>query len=97
LFQKEFKRHLSESLLKAVESLEKWYEFIKDQRHPTAYRIPPYIIPYIQFEKTGDIDYTPYYIHSFDKSHPVLLHAQVISDLGAILEILKVYCLTKWK
>jgi len=89
LFKKEFKRHLSVSLLKTVNSLEQWYKFIVRQRHPTAHRIPPYIIPYIQSEKTGDIDYTPYYIHSFDKCHMVPLHAQVISDVGAILEIVK--------
>lgn len=90
LFHKRFRQHLSASLLKTVKSFKKWHEFIVGYRHPTAHRIPPYIIPYIQDENTGDIDYTPAYIHSFDKSHPVPLHAQVIRDMGAILELVKV-------
>ncbi len=89
LFRKEFKKHLPENVLEKVESFKEWHKFIVNQRHPTAHRIPPYIIPYIQSTTTGNIDYTPYYIHAFDKSHPVPLHAQVICDVGAILELVE--------
>ncbi len=89
LFQKKFKEHLPKNVLGNVSIFKNWYKFIVDQRHPTAHRIPPYVIPYIQSTSTGNIDYTPCYIHSFDKSHPVPLHAQVICDVGAILELTK--------
>jgi hypothetical protein len=87
LFRKEVSQHLPERVSEKAEQFSKWYKFIVDQRHPTAHRIPPYIIPYIQSAETGENDYTPYYIHAFDKSRPVPLHAQVLCDMGAVVEL----------
>lgn len=87
LFQKDFAKHLSTRVSAKASQFEEWHKFIVGQRHPTAHRIPPYIIPYIQSATTGENDYTPYYIHAFEKSRPVPLHAQVLCDLGAVVEL----------
>ena len=89
LFNKKFKQYLPENVAKKVEEFTEWYAHIIGQRHPTAHRIPPYVIPYVQFTDTGEIDYTPRYIHAFDKSHPVPLHSQCVCDLGAVVELVE--------
>ena len=89
LFNKEFREHLPERLGKKVDEFQKWHSHIINHRHPTAHRIPPYVIPYVQFEGTGEIDFTPRYIHAFDKGHPVLLHSQCICDIGAVVKLVE--------
>jgi hypothetical protein len=89
LFNKKFKQYLPENVAKKVEEFTEWYAHIVGHRHPTAHRIPPYVIPYVQSTDTGRIDYTPHYIHAFDKSHPVPLHAQSVCDLGAVVELVE--------
>jgi hypothetical protein len=89
LFKKDFKKNLPKRLLDKVKKFDNWNNHIVGYRHPTAHRIPPYIIPYIHSSDTGENDYTPHYIHAFDKSHPVPLHAQSICDLGAVIELVE--------
>ncbi len=89
LFNKEFRKHLTERLGKKVDEFKDWHSHIINHRHPTAHRIPPYVIPYVQFKDTGRIDFTPRYIHAFDKSQPVPLHAQCICDIGAVIELVE--------
>lgn len=89
LFNKNFSKHLPEGVAAKVEEFEDWHGHIVGHRHPTAHRIPPYVIPYIQSTTSGEKDYTPHYIHAFDKSQPVPLHPQIICDLGAVVELVK--------
>jgi hypothetical protein len=87
LFKDKFKPHLSTGLASRVIEFEEWHSFLLDQRHPTAHRIPPYVIPAIQYEDTGRVDFTPYYVHSLDNPKMVPLHLQTICDMGAVLLI----------
>ncbi|EGQ8107690.1 hypothetical protein I7096_005141 [Vibrio parahaemolyticus] len=87
--KKEFRTYITENLLVKLNEFESWFQHIKNFRDPTAHRIPPYLIPFIIYGEGGDIDYTPKYIHEFSKSTPVLLHALVLCDLGAIIELLE--------
>jgi hypothetical protein len=89
LFNIKFREHLPKMLGRKVDHFQRWHAHIIDHRHPTAHRIPPYVIPYIQFEDTGKIDFTPHYIHAFDKSHPILLHKQCLCDIGAVVELVE--------
>ncbi len=90
LFHVKFKPHLPSSTKKKVAEFKDWYEFLVSQRHPTAHRIPPYIIPYIESTEDSVIDFTPRYIHSHKDGKIVPLHPQLLCDLGAILELTKV-------
>jgi hypothetical protein len=90
MFNKKFRKHLPDTLKEKTSTFSDWYNFIKNQRHPTAHRIPPYIIPYIQSSDTGLNDYTPTYVHSTGAdSRPVYLHAQTLNDVGVIIELLE--------
>jgi len=89
LFNKKFIKHLPDNIANKVVEFNDWYGHIIGHRHPTAHRIPPYVIPYIQSNTTKINDYTPHYIHAFDKSVPVPLHAQLICDLGAVVELVE--------
>lgn len=89
LFNKIFKKHLTKNVAIKVDEFKNWYNHIINHRHPTAHRIPPYLIPSVHYDNTGEIDYTPRYIHALDKSCPVPLHAQVICDIGAVVELVE--------
>lgn len=89
LFNKKFRKYLPGGVAAKVDEFDDWHGHIIGNRHPTAHRIPPYVIPYIQSATTGENDYTPRYIHAFDKSHPVPLHPQFICDLGAVVELVE--------
>ena len=91
LFNEKFKPHLSSQLASRTTEFKDWHTFILEQRHPTAHRIPPYVIPAIQYQDTGRIDYTPYYMHSFDKAPLIPLHMQSICDMGAVLLIVETW------
>lgn len=91
LFCKEFQPFLSTRLAAQTVAFKDWYSFLVSQRHPTAHRIPPYIIPYIQYEDTGRIDYMPYYIHSFENGKMVPIHMQSICDIGAVLLVVEAW------
>ncbi|PCD85463.1 hypothetical protein [Vibrio mediterranei] len=84
-----FRQFLTPRLVKRVDETKDWFEHIRDHRHPTAHRIPPYLIPYIVYQDTGEFDYTPRYIHDFDESAPVLLHAQSLCDIGGVILTVK--------
>lgn len=80
-----FREFLTPKVKERVDETREWFEHIRNNRHPTAHRIPPYIIPYIVIKGTGDIDYTPRYVHDLEESSPVLLHAQSLCDIGGII------------
>jgi hypothetical protein len=94
LFNKDFSKHLPESLTKLVSEYFDWQQFMVGHRHPTAHRIPPYIIPYTNSEEEdlpGTRDYTPRYIHSFSSKYGLIpLHAQSLADTNTILSLLEV-------
>ncbi len=87
--KRKFKKHITYNLSQKVTEFQNWHEHIKGFRDPTAHRIPPYLIPYTIDKEKNVIDCTPRYIHEFSKSNPVLLHAQVIADIGAVIELLE--------
>ncbi|MUK51541.1 hypothetical protein [Aliivibrio fischeri] len=89
LFHRKFKSHLPNKIAAKVAEFTDWYNFLISQRHPTAHRTPPYIIPYIESSKDGTKDYTPGYIHSHKEGNIVPLHPQLLCDFGAILELIK--------
>ena len=90
LFHKKFKYQTSEKMKEKCNELASWYEFIKSQRHPTAHRISPYIIPYICWGKGSNKDFTPHYIHSMKNNKPILLHSQCLIDITNIIELVKI-------
>ncbi|AEX22407.1 hypothetical protein [Vibrio sp. EJY3] len=90
LFHTKFKTHLPQLTKGKVAEFKEWYDFLVSQRHPTAHRIPPYIIPYIETTEDAARDFTPMYIHSHKDGKIVFLHSQLICDLGAVLELTKV-------
>lgn len=92
LFNKDFSDYLPESLLKQVAEYTDWYNFTVHHRHPTAHRIPPYIIPYTISESDSSKrrDYTPRYIHSLSSKYgTVYLHPQSLADTKTVLELLE--------
>lgn len=84
-----FRQFLTPKLLKRVDETKDWFEHILNHRHPTAHRIPPYLIPYIVYQDTSERDYTPRYIHDLSESVPVLLHAQSLRDIGCVILTVK--------
>lgn len=91
LFKEKFKINLSTNLAYKVLEFGQWHDFLINQRHPTAHRIPPYVIPAIVHSKSNTIDYTPYYVHAFDSSSPIPLHLQSICDIGAVILVLNAW------
>lgn len=91
LFNKKFRKYLPEGVAAKVGEFDDWHRHIVGHRHPTAHRIPPYVIPYFHSTATGENDYTPRYIHAFEKSHPVPLHPQFICDLGVVVELVEAF------
>lgn len=89
LFNKKFEKYLPENVANKVGRFTDWYAGLTRYRHPIAHRIPPYVIPYVESKDIGKIVYTPCYIHAFDKSYPVPLHAQFVCDLGAVVELVE--------
>ncbi|HCE2112332.1 TPA: hypothetical protein NGU48_004774 [Vibrio parahaemolyticus] len=87
--KKKFKKYITDNLSEKIKEFQDWHEHIKAFRDPTAHRIPPYLIPYVIDTDRNLIDCTPKYIHEFSKSVPVLLHAQVIADIGAVIGLLE--------
>jgi hypothetical protein len=87
--KKKFRRYITDNLSEKVTEFQEWHEHIKGFRDPTAHRIPPYLIPFVIDTEENVIDCTPRYIHEFSKSTPVLLHAQAIADIGAVIELLE--------
>jgi hypothetical protein len=94
LFKTKFKPYLSPNLASRISEFEQWHEFLLNQRHPTAHRIPPYVIPAIQYGTSNQFDYTPYYVHDFDSSRPIPLHQQSICDMGAVLLVVDAWLAT---
>lgn len=90
LFDRKFKRYLPEMLSVSVGEYKEWYEFLTSQRDPAAHRIPPYIIPYLVLDN-GERDYTPLYIHSHREGAFVVLHRQVLSDIGVITGLVRAF------
>ncbi|HGF5100123.1 TPA: hypothetical protein ACF373_004849 [Vibrio parahaemolyticus] len=90
LFHKKFRTYLPIETRAKMMEFKDWYEFLVSQRHPTAHRIPPYIIPYIESQDGSVKDFTPSYIHSHRDGKIVQLHPQILCDLGAVLELIKV-------
>jgi hypothetical protein len=92
LFNKDFSEHLPDRLATLVDQYLEWYTFMINHRHPTAHRIPPYVIPYTNIDEKDppdSRDYTPRYIHSFDSRYgPIPLHAQALADTNTILSLL---------
>lgn len=88
LFHKKFFKYLPIELKDKVAERREWYSFLVGQRHPVAHRIPPYIIPYIEYSN-GEIDYSPRYMHSHKESGVVYLHPQLLADLGAVVEFVE--------
>ena len=87
LFNNWFIPNLPLALQELVNTYRDWYEFTIDHRHPTAHRIPPYIVPYVVHENQEGIQ-TPSYIlrfcHSGNEPRLVNLHPQVIADTRTI-------------
>ncbi len=92
LFNKEFSEYLPDRLATLVDQYSEWYAFMVKHRHPTAHRIPPYVIPYTntdEKDQPDSRDYTPRYIHSFNSQHgPIPLHAQALADTNTVLSLL---------
>lgn len=92
-FNKDFLEYLPKSLAKLVGQYSKWQKFLVNHRHPTAHRIPPYIIPYtVQNEEDPpeSRNYMPRYIHSFSSEYgPIPLHAQSLADVNTVLSLLE--------
>jgi hypothetical protein len=93
LFNREFSVYLPERLRLLIARYSAWYSFMVHHRHPTAHRIPPYVIPYTNDDETDPADsrdYTPRYIHSFSsKFGPVPLHPQSLADANTVLSLLE--------
>lgn len=93
LFNKEFFAHLPTALALLVEQYTKWYEFLTLNRHPTAHRIPPYVVPYTNPKADDPPDlrnYVPRYIHSFGAKHGLIpLHVQSLADANTVLSLLR--------
>lgn len=92
LFHKDYLEHLPKNIAVLVSEYSKWQEFMINHRHPTAHRIPPYIIPYTNSDKNdlpSSRNYTPRYIHSFSSKYgPIPLHAQSLADANTIRSLL---------
>jgi hypothetical protein len=80
LSHKDFSEYLPDKLNTLVCQYSKWHEFMVNHRHPTAHRIPPYVIRYTNSEDNDPPEsrnYLPRYIHSFSSQYgPVPLHEQ---------------------
>ncbi|EMN7422798.1 hypothetical protein WB911_004564 [Vibrio parahaemolyticus] len=87
--KKKFTEYITPAVSKKVAEFDDWHQHIKSFRDPTAHRVPPYLIPYVVYTELGEVDCTPKYIHEFSKSNPVLLHAQVIADIVAVVELIE--------
>jgi hypothetical protein len=88
LQKRDFKKYLPEHIDKKVDELSDWFAHITSFRDPTAHRVPPYIVPSIKYDN-GEINYTPCYIHSIDESPMIPLHAQLVCDIGATIELIE--------
>lgn len=92
LFNKDFLKYLPVRIAALVDQYSDWYEFMVNHRHPTAHRIPPYVIPYTFSDEKNPLDsrdFTPRYIHSFNSKYgPIPLHAQALADTNTILSLL---------
>ena len=92
LFSKDFAEYLPDKLTDLVEKYAEWYSFMVSHRHPTAHRIPPYMIPYTvknENDPPSSRNYTPRYIHSFNSHYgPIPLHVQALADTNTILSLL---------
>ena len=92
LFNNDFSEYLPDRISTLVDQYSEWYAFMVNHRHPTAHRIPPYVIPYTNRDEKDppdSRDYTPRYIHSFNSQHgPIPLHAQALADTNTILSLL---------
>ena len=93
LFNKNFYRYPSAALQIKVKEYASWHDFMTKHRHPTAHRIPPYLIPYTNPEVKNPPerrDYTPRYIHTFSSEYgPVYLHPQSLADSNTIISLLE--------
>ncbi|MCG7549202.1 hypothetical protein [Pseudoalteromonas sp. Of7M-16] len=89
-FHKKFRKYLTPKLREKALKYKEWYEFLRSQRHPTAHRIPPYIVPYT-IDGQDIQDFTPRYIHSLDEGKLVYLHPQILSDCQIILDVLNAF------
>lgn len=87
VFKKQFKRHLTVLVKEKATEHKQWYKSLTQQRHPTAHRIPPYIIPYIRYR--NGVDYTPHYIHSLSEGRGVPLHQQSLVDMGTVMQFIE--------
>ncbi|OGI64793.1 MAG: hypothetical protein A2W18_00645 [Candidatus Muproteobacteria bacterium RBG_16_60_9] len=91
LFNKDFLEHLPKGLAALVGQYSKWHEFLTHHRHPTAHRIPPYMIPYTvrNEEDSPELrNYMPRYIGSFGgKYGPIPLHVQSLADVNTVLAL----------
>jgi hypothetical protein len=91
LFKQSFSKYLPQVLANKTTEYKEWHKFAIDHRHPTAHRIPPYIIPYTvpDESETCTRDYTPRYIHSVSTEYgSVYLHPQSLADANTILSLL---------
>lgn len=93
LFNKDFLEYLPASLAAQVDQYSKWQEYLVSHRHPTAHRIPPYIVPYTvrnEEDPPESRNYMPRYIHSFSSKYgPIPLHAQSLADVNTVLSLLE--------
>lgn len=92
LFHGYFNDKLPNSMLKLTTAYSDWYKFAIENRHPTAHRIPPYILPYLQIGGPGtgeSRDFTLQYAHySGQLKRLVLLHPQSIADVNTVNSLL---------
>jgi hypothetical protein len=51
LFNKDFKKYLTDEVKKEIQKFDNWLIHIKTFRDPIAHRIPPYVIPYFLDEE----------------------------------------------
>ncbi|OVE80933.1 hypothetical protein BVY04_04510 [bacterium M21] len=80
LFQKRFRRNLPPELRTLEQSYRNWHRFALENRHPTAHRIPPYLVPYTN-DNSGDPiesrNYTPQYAHLSESKKCIILRNSV--------------------
>jgi len=93
LFDRSFYRYLPVPLQAKVTEFMPWYNFVVKHRHPTAHRIPPYLVPYTSTEDDDPPerrDCTPRYIHSHSSEHGLVpLHPQSLVDSNTIISLLE--------
>lgn len=86
-----FRQKLPGELISILNKYDDWLKkYLKDYRDAAAHRIAPYVLPYLQNEKTGEKVYDSCFVHDFNEAIHVQFHPQMLVDAITFKDIIEV-------